>query len=244
MIAIRLFPLVTLLGLTLPGYGFPTAEQQVLVHDDNQVLKVRNELIVAEIIPTVVDDFVPSFLLNITWASSSKNSKKKSKTAPTADLGNTLKPKKLQDAPNVYFEDAPLSAVSKLALDGKDMQYTIAMTDPDAPSRDNPEWSQICHWIVTGVRIDQDSLSIADSDVEEIMPYKAPGPPPKTGKHRYVFLLLAPINRTTEPLELTKPKDRQHWGYDDERKGVREWMKDNSLEVVGANFIYAKNKKQ
>lgn len=24
---------------------------------------------------------------------------------------------------------------------------TLALTDPDAPARDNPEWSEMCHWI-------------------------------------------------------------------------------------------------
>lgn len=72
----------------------------------------------------------------------------------------------------------------------------------------------------------------------------APGPPPKTGKHRYVFLVLAPANSTTEELHLSKPKDRQHWGYDWERMGVRQWMMENGLVAVGANFIYAQNKKQ
>ena len=24
---------------------------------------------------------------------------------------------------------------------------TIVLTDPDAPSRESPEWSEVCHWI-------------------------------------------------------------------------------------------------
>jgi phosphatidylethanolamine-binding protein (PEBP) family uncharacterized protein len=33
---------------------------------------------------------------------------------------------------------------------GKDSKgFTVALTDPDAPSRKHPEWSEICHWIVT-----------------------------------------------------------------------------------------------
>jgi hypothetical protein len=59
-----------------------------------------------------------------------------------------------------------------------------------------------------------------------------------------VFLVFAPSNGTTLPLDLSKPKDRQHWGYGKERKGVREWAKENELVPVGANFIYSQNKKQ
>lgn len=67
------------------------------------------------------------------------------------------------------------------------------------------------------------------------MPYKPPGPPEKTGKHRYVFLVFEPANATTQPLNLTKPKDRQHWGYEyhGERVGVRDWAVENGLIPVG-----------
>lgn len=65
------------------------------------------------------------------------------------------------------------------------------------------------------------------------MPYKPPGPPEKTGKHRYVFLVFVPANGTTDSLNLTKPDDRQHWGYDEERDGVRNWSKENGLIPIG-----------
>jgi hypothetical protein len=71
----------------------------------------------------------------------------------------------------------------------------------------------------------------------EIMPYKPPGPPPKTGKHRYVFVALAPVNGTTERLNLSTPKDRQRWGFEGERAGLREWAGENGLGVVGEFFV-------
>jgi phosphatidylethanolamine-binding protein (PEBP) family uncharacterized protein len=126
------------------------------------------------------------------------------------------------------------------------IQLTIALTDPDAPSRDNPEWSQICHWIATDVPLTSLTLLTDDGEfliskhkdkhhqsLTEIMPYKPPGPPPKTGKHRYVFVALAPVNGTTERLNLSKPKDRQRWGFERERAGLREWAGENGLGVVG-----------
>lgn len=78
--------------------------------------------------------------------------------------------------------------------------------------------------------------------VREIVSYRPPSPPPKTGKHRFVFLVLVPMNVTTEPLNLTAPAGRQHWGYD-KYGGVREWAAENGLMVVGGNFVYAKNGK-
>lgn len=81
---------------------------------------------------------------------------------------------------------------------------------------------------------EKESISTGFSEnVTEIVEYKPPGPPPKTGKHRYVFAALAPKNGTTAKLNLTTPKDRQHWGYKKERHGLRDWAKENGLAVVG-----------
>lgn len=149
------------------------------------------------------------------------------------------------------------------------MQLTLAMTDPDAPSRDNPEWSEICHWVATGIpltKLTDDSWAPRDEGsskgIQTIMEYKPPGPPPKTGKHRYVFVALVPTNGTAERLHLSSPKDRQHWGYGKERQGLRAWAKDNELIAVGtwerhpcprrcvlisragANFVYEQNDEQ
>jgi phosphatidylethanolamine-binding protein (PEBP) family uncharacterized protein len=107
-----------------------------------------------------------------------------------------------------FFDTVPFSSSSegKVGLLNSGIQLTIALTDPDAPSRDNPKWSQICHWIATDVRLTPSSGSSDDENDEfyilggqkhqgltEIMPYKALGPPPKTGKHRYVIEGCYPI---------------------------------------------------
>lgn len=159
-----------------------------------------------------------------------------------AELGNTIKPSGLQDQPTIklYDETSPSGCATK------NMTYVITLTDPDAPSRDNPEWSEMCHWIAANVSLSQKSYSILPipffgtaekeetvMDLDDVMEYKPPGPPPKTGKHRYVFLVFAPTNGTTLPLNLSKPKDRQHWGTGEERGGVRDWAKENELVPVG-----------
>lgn len=168
-----------------------------------------------------------------------------------ARLGNTIKPKHLQNQPTITLHDNLSSALS-------DISYVVTLTDPDAPSRDNPKWSEMCHWIAANVTLSEKTFGILplpehgltyqvafiESGPDDVMEYKPPGPPPKTGKHRYVFLVFAPKNETTEPLHLSKPKDRQHWGMGEERGGVRNWAKENELVPVAANFIYSKNKKQ
>lgn len=143
----------------------------------------------------------------------------------------------VQDEPTITVRRDPAASSSLSSSESANVAYTITITDPDAPSRDNPKWSEFCHFIATGVEISSSSSGASNvvkvSGLKDIMPYKAPGPPPKTGKHRYVFLLFAPANGTTDPLHLTKPGDRKHWGTGEERHGVRDWAKENGLEPVG-----------
>jgi len=143
-------------------------------------------------------------------------------------LGNTLKPSKTKDSPSLKIYCPELETTPGL---------TIILTDPDAPSRDDPKWSEMCHWI--GITEGYSSNSTQSKNSKEIVKYKAPGPPPKTGYHRYVFLLLEGDNTN-----LTAPDDRQHWGFGKKGHGVRDWAEKEGLEVIGANFFYAKNKKQ
>ena len=112
-------------------------------------------------------------------------------------------------------------------------QLTLALTDPDAKSRDNPIWAEFCHWVATEVPLKASDGSQVSKSFKEIVPYKAPGPPPKTGKHRYVFAALAPRNGTHEALNLTVPADRQHWGYGEVRRGLRDWANEKGLVVIG-----------
>lgn len=113
--------------------------------------------------------------------------------------------------------------------------------------------AQMCHWIVTNLTLPfqpsnsdgaLDSLSPLvsmeeneDNSIEEIMPYLPPTPPPKTGYHRYVFVLLAPATEEGIQGELTKPKDRPHWGYGKVGAGVREWADENGLVAVGKHTV-------
>jgi len=223
-----------------------------VLHDAEKkdILNVRAALKKAEIIPTVIDDFLPYLSLNVTWPS-----------CKTADLGNIIKPDYAQKIPSIELRDDATS--SDTSATSSDLTYTVALTDPDAPSRDDPKWSEFCHWIITNVPLTRTGhFTAADvsgtanagsveaatqtmaKGLKEVIEYKPPGPPPKTGKHRYVFLAFAPANSTSEPLNLTKPSERRHWGFGKQGKGVREWAEQNSLVPVAANFIYAQNDKQ
>lgn len=169
----------------------------------------------AEIIPTVLDAFHPFLTISVSWKKAD------------VDIGNTIKPKKVKKTPHVQLVDDLPKLKRTLP------QLTLALTDPDAQSRDDPIWSEMCHWIATGIPLTSDGMIDKSQDFKEIVPYKAPAPPKKTGKHRYVFVALTPKNGTHESLNLTAPADRQHWGYGKERMGVRQWAEDNGLAVIG-----------
>ncbi|KAK0736265.1 phosphatidylethanolamine-binding protein [Apiosordaria backusii] len=217
------------------GGTSPLNEQHIISDIDsttsNAGYKVRKELWDAEIIPTVIDDFIPPLLLNARWPHHHTH----------ASLGNTLKPSKLDSAPSITLE-----GYNQALNNWKEgMTYVITLTDPDAPSRDDPKWSEFCHWIAVGVSVSSHNRIGVDfhhDDDSEIMEYKPPSPPERTGKHRYVLLAFAPANGTTEKLHLSKPSGRKHWGYDvdgdgkkreRETKGVREWAAENGLVPVG-----------
>ncbi|KAF4999901.1 hypothetical protein FGRMN_2139 [Fusarium graminum] len=210
--------------------GTVVAGQQAVLGSNNRDLdEIREKLLEAQIIPTVIDDFPPALGFRSSWKHDS------------AELGNTLKPKHLKSAPSIHLDkiesDSPFQTQVK-----SHTTFVIVLTDPDAPSRDDPKWSEFCHWIATSTAISTSKSS--KHHLKNVVKYKAPAPPPKTGKHRYVFLAFIAANGTAEKLHLTKPDERKHWGSEHAGHGVREWARDNGLVAVAANFIYAENEEQ
>lgn len=57
------------------------------------------------------------------------------------------------------------------------------MTDPDAPSRQEPKFREWHHWLVGNVS----GSNVASGEV--LSAYVGSGPPEGTGLHRYVFLV-------------------------------------------------------
>ena len=163
----------------------------------------------------MIDDFEPTFTLQVNWTDHT-----------SAHLGNTISPSYVKKPP----QQIVLTGIS--SSDDEDTaplnNVAIILTDPDALSRDDPVWSEMCHWIKYAHAKHSNKMKSKD-----VMPYFPPGPPPKTGAHRYMMLALAPRNDTAKKLHLTKPSDRKHWGYSGTRVGVRRWADDNGLEVIG-----------
>ena len=156
-------------------------------------------------------------------------------------LGNALPPSNVTSEP--VFEVHTISPNPTPTQ--KNTTYTLVLSDPDATSRAEPVKAQMCHWIVSGLKLqptDNSDTFLLDTTeaseeksngLTELMSYVPPTPPPKTGYHRYVFVLLAPEDSKDSGKKLEKPKDRPHWGYGKVGAGVKEWAKDNGLVAVG-----------
>ena len=210
-----------LLICSATALGADSGSQSFIKDDFSLSSTIRDTLTTNKVIGDVLDDFEPSYYLDIAYP----------KYHETVLLGNDIPVEAVQDRPTFTF-----TSIKSKSHTTKNSTFTLALTDPDAKSRDNPKWSEMCHWLLTNITIPE-PLLLKKSD--ELKGYKPPGPPPKTGAHRYVFVLLEGKSSEVEP-----PKERQHWGYGKVRHGVRDWAAENDLTVVGANFFFAQNEKQ
>lgn len=235
-------------GFSLIGTGVAlpvdTDHQTILTNDYSLFSTIRDVLIDNKVIGDVLDDFNPDYYLDINYP----------KHHQPVLLGNDIPVDYVADRPVFTFKS--LNPLKPPLTSAENTTFTLALTDPDAKSRDNPKWSEMCHWIITNLtttipELSADPDSNPDLELEsdwpeafkakpgELESYLPPGPPPKTGPHRYVFVLLQGNSSTPQ-----SPKDREHWGYGKVRHGVRDWAKENNLTVVGANFFFAQNEKQ
>jgi len=64
-----------------------------------------------------------------------------------------------------------------------DFYYTLLMTDPDAPSRQNPNKGEWVHWLI--FNIPGNSVQLGEIKYH----YVGAGPPKGTGLHRYVLMV-------------------------------------------------------
>ncbi|KAL3421317.1 phosphatidylethanolamine-binding protein [Phlyctema vagabunda] len=222
MLLQRVSSIILVVILSQSSTALKIPEQRVLERPKDTFDAIRTVLKRADIIDEVIDDFKPTCYVAPFYGHQEQ----------AVTFGNVFKTPLTKETPSV-----------KIACPGKETTpgLTLILTDPDAPSRDDPKWAEMCHFIgVVPVKTDHGlDLSLSGGDLDAVVDYKPPGPPAKTGYHRYVFLLLEGDNAN-----LTAPADRQHWGTGKERHGVRDWAAREGLKVVGANFFIEKNKKQ
>ncbi|XP_054726080.1 phosphatidylethanolamine-binding protein homolog F40A3.3-like [Anastrepha obliqua] len=157
------------------------------------------------IIPDIIDT-KPKALLEVNYPSGVK-----------ADLGKELTPTQVKDQPTVTWKAE------------SDALYTLVMVDPDAPSRAEPTYREILHWLVINIPANK----VAEG--QTVAEYVGSGPPEGTGLHRYIFLVFkqpAKID-TTKFISKTSREGRL-------KVKTRDYIaKYNLGEPVAGNFYQA-----
>ncbi|XP_046964377.1 protein D3-like [Vanessa cardui] len=177
---------------------------RVQAEDSSAVAKsFQTNAIVSDVIPKA-----PSCLVKVKYPSGVE-----------VKLGNELTPTQVKDVPTVTWEAEANS------------YYVLVMTDPDAPSRNEPSLREWHHWLVG---------NIPGNDVasgETLSQYVGSGPPKGTGLHRYVFLVYK------QPGKLTFDEPRLTNKSSDNRGGfsiAKFAAKYNLGDPIEGNFYQAK----
>jgi phosphatidylethanolamine-binding protein (PEBP) family uncharacterized protein len=157
------------------------------------------------VITDVLDDFNESVPLTVSYG------------ANKVDHGNELTPTQVKDHPKVSYQG------------DSNALYTLIMTDPDAPSRQNPKNAEWWHWGI---------INIPGSDIskgDEVVGYVGAGPPQGTGLHRYVLILC----KQSEKIDFPTDRRRSNTNADRAHFKARQLFKDLNLTPVGVNFFQA-----
>uniref|UniRef100_A0A0N4ZIC6 Phosphatidylethanolamine-binding protein n=1 Tax=Parastrongyloides trichosuri TaxID=131310 RepID=A0A0N4ZIC6_PARTI len=137
----------------------------------------------------------------------------------TVEYGKELTPTQVKDKPDVVYDGNSSS------------YYTLLMTDPDAPSREDPKFGEVKHWLV---------MNIPGSDVskgEEIAEYVGSGAPQGTGLHRYIFLLYKQPSKIDTDSEIKANRFTRNGRFN---WNVKEFSKKYNLEgPIYGNFYQA-----
>lgn len=158
------------------------------------------------VVPDVISS-VPGDKIKVTYPS-----------GVSVDMGNKLTPTQVKDEPTVSWSADPNEL------------YTLCMTDPDAPSRQEHTFREWHHWLVG---------NIPGNDVskgEVLSEYVGSGPPPNTGYHRYVFLAYKQPSKLTfdEPRLTNRSAEKR------EKFSIAKFaLKYNLGNPVAGNFYQA-----
>ncbi|CAO2828708.1 unnamed protein product [Amaranthus hypochondriacus] len=126
---------------------------------NGNVSRGRDSLVVGQVIGDVLDPFVRSVHLRITYDS--------------RDVINAceFRPSQILQRPRIEILGTNPTAL-----------YTLVMVDPDAPSPGNATEREYLHWLVTNI-----PATGGIGYGQEIVPYE--GPRPSMGIHRLVFVV-------------------------------------------------------
>ncbi|XP_019865060.2 protein D3 isoform X2 [Aethina tumida] len=168
-------------------------------------LNYIKEMLDDHIVPDSIDE-APSSKLTITFDNDVE-----------VNFGEELTPTQVKNKPEVSW-DADHSKF-----------YLLSMTDPDAPSRDDPKFREYNHWLVGN--IPGDEIDSAAADV--LHPFQSSGPPKGTGLHRYVFL----VYEQKEKLNFKEPRGTEFSRANRKNFSIRDFAKKYKLgNPVAGNY--------
>ena len=106
---------------------------------ESTVVALKREKIIPDVIPS---NFTPTLLFSIAYP-----------TGREVTTGNILPREDTLDEPEVVITPMNLPFANADSTGegddfAKEVSYTLVMTDPDAPSVENPEYRQYRHWLV------------------------------------------------------------------------------------------------
>ncbi|KAI4465299.1 phosphatidylethanolamine-binding protein [Holotrichia oblita] len=158
------------------------------------------------LIPDVIDT-APGEVLHVTYSGGEK-----------VHFGHELTPTQVKDPPTVQWTA------------NQDAYYTLAMVDPDAPSRENPTFREVNHWLIGNIH----GSDLESGDV--ITEYLGSGPPKGTGLHRYIFLVF----KQSKKLQFDEPKTAKLSRAHRLNFNLRKFVKKYSLgDPIAGNFYKA-----
>ncbi|KAL1938723.1 hypothetical protein VTO73DRAFT_11326 [Trametes versicolor] len=191
------------------------------------VAALEREQIIPDVLPETLA-FTPSVLFSVVYPNGAE-----------VNLGNAMTVADTQDEPELR-----LAALNGPWDDSAspEASYTLAMLDPDAPSRDEPIYRTFRHWLITGLKSPPVTSNAADAlnalkSHPATTPYRPPGPRPNSGLHRYIFLLFQEP-ASAEPFVV--PQGQPEYGAALEER--RSWnpvtfASKYGLKLVGANYF-------
>ncbi|CEL95729.1 unnamed protein product [Vitrella brassicaformis CCMP3155] len=174
----------------------------------------------ADIIPDVIPEFEPDRWVRVRFDLNTGFVGRQ--LSVPVEFGNEISMTDAERSPGLLLDKPPPEGSS----------YVLLLTDPDAPSRENPKYREFLHWAVSNIR----GVSLGQGTIIET-PYVPPRTPPKTGPHRYVFVLYE--KKDDSPPLLPLPRSRNRINFK-----AHEWASSQGLELRGANFFIGKNQFQ
>ncbi|KAI0106628.1 PEBP-like protein [Daldinia grandis] len=139
-----------------------------------------------------------------------------------ADLGTFFRAGECKQAPRISF-----SPEADANIQG-DASYLFILTDPDAPTPDDPKFAFWRHYVVSGLKPAE-----KDGEGKVLTEYLGPGPKDDSKPHRYLFLLFR------EPAGLSLAKGDVGGEEFVQRRSFKPagFAEKHGLSLVGVNWM-------